>query len=171
MISFSLFCSGVDIIPVMEYMGFSEKIISPFRNSNLGNVALAYLMYKLATPARYTVTLAGTNFMVKYLRKTGKMEPKQASESLRSLAKDSRVEIKERTVKLRSEMSKRRTKVRKIVNSKVKERQSMFKDRTKIFESQFQERKKTFEQKFKSRQRLLTAKLKARLKNKTNRRP
>ena len=117
------FSRGFDIIPVMEYLGFSDKIINPFRNSSLGNVALAYLMYKLATPARYTVTLGGTNFMVKYLRKTGKMEPAKSSESLRSLAKDSRAEIKEKTGKIRTEMGKRKLKVRKILKTNIHARQ------------------------------------------------
>ena len=34
-------------------------------------------MYKLATPARYTVTLAGTNYAIKYFRKVGRVPAKQ----------------------------------------------------------------------------------------------
>ena len=72
-----VYCRGIDVIAVLEKIGFSDKIINPFRNSSLGDIALAYLMYKLATPARYTVTLAGTNFAIKYLRKVGKVPAKQ----------------------------------------------------------------------------------------------
>lgn len=68
---------GVDIIPLLQKLGLSEKIITPFRSSSLGDVALAYLMYKLATPARYTVTLAGTNYAIKFFRKAGKVPAKQ----------------------------------------------------------------------------------------------
>lgn len=68
---------GVDIVPLLEKLGCSEKIINPFRNSSLGDAALAYLMYKLATPARYTVTLAGTNYAIRYLRRVGKVPAKQ----------------------------------------------------------------------------------------------
>lgn len=124
----------------MEYLGFSETIINPFRSSNLGNVALAYLMYKLATPARYTVTLAGTNYMVKYLRRTGRMKPKEPSESLRSLAKDSRKELKEKTVQIRSEIAKSKLKVRTILHSKVdrkiRETRTEVKKRKKLLEQQ-----------------------------------
>lgn len=51
----------------MEKLNFSEKIITPFRSGGLGNVAVAYLMYKLATPARYTVTIGGTNLAIRYV--------------------------------------------------------------------------------------------------------
>lgn len=141
--------SGVDVIPLMEYLGCSEKIISPFRNSSLGNVALAYLMYKLATPARYTVTLAGTNFMVKYLRKTGRMEPKQASESFRALARDSRAELKEKTGKIRTEVMKRQTKVRKIWDTNVGSRK--LRDRKNILQAKLLEKRSAFEQNIRTR--------------------
>ena len=145
------FSRGFDIIPVMEYLGFSDKIINPFRNSSLGNVALAYLMYKLATPARYTVTLGGTNFMVKYLRKTGKMEPAKSSESLRSLAKDSRAEIKEKTGKIRTEMGKRKLKVRKILKTNIHARQIKFKVNKNLLQARLLEQRKTFEHKLKAK--------------------
>lgn len=135
--------SGVDVIPLMEYLGLSETIISPFRSSNLGNVALAYLMYKLATPARYTVTLAGTNYMVKYLRRTGKMKPKEESESLRALAKDSRAELKEKTGKIRSEMAQRKLKVRSIWDVT---RQTKFRNRKNILRAKLLEKRSAFEQ-------------------------
>lgn len=59
------FSSGFDIVPYLESWNFSEKIIAPFRSGGLGDVALAYLMYKLATPARYTVTIGGTNLAIR----------------------------------------------------------------------------------------------------------
>lgn len=110
---------GVDVIPLMEWIGLPDKVINPFRNSSLGDVALAYLMYKLATPARYTVTLTGTNFAIKYLRKVGKMQPKDKSSSLRVLAKDSRAELKVKrrkmqgtTDQIKSNLIDRRVKVK-----------------------------------------------------------
>lgn len=49
--------SGVDVIALLESMGVSQKLIDPVRDSSLGHIAVAYLLYKIATPARYTVTL------------------------------------------------------------------------------------------------------------------
>lgn len=49
--------SGVDVIAILESLGVSETLINPVRDSSLGHIAIAYLLYKIATPARYTVTL------------------------------------------------------------------------------------------------------------------
>lgn len=85
---------GIDIVPLLEKWNFSETFIKPFRAGGLGDIALAYLMYKLATPARYTVTLAGTNFAIRYLRRTGKMPPKSKEDSLRQLYREGRKQLK-----------------------------------------------------------------------------
>ena len=52
--------SGVDIVGVLENMGTSEKILNYMRNSEAGYIALSYACYKIATPARYAVTVGGT---------------------------------------------------------------------------------------------------------------
>lgn len=87
--------SGLDIIPWLEHWGFSETLIKPFRTGGLGDFAVAYLMYKLATPARYTVTLAGTNFAIRLLRSKGKMAPKPKEDSIRELYKVGRQQFKD----------------------------------------------------------------------------
>ncbi|XP_067120544.1 uncharacterized protein C18orf19 homolog A [Centruroides vittatus] len=61
--------SGFDIVPYLEAVGFSERFLEPLKNSRLGYLAVASAMYKLATPARYMVTVGGTTFAVKYLTK------------------------------------------------------------------------------------------------------
>lgn len=47
----------MDIVTVMQSWNFNEALIKPFRDSSLGHLAIAYLLYKVATPARYTITL------------------------------------------------------------------------------------------------------------------
>lgn len=49
--------SGVDITETLQMLGASEKVIEKLRNSHMGYFALAYAMFKIATPARYTVTI------------------------------------------------------------------------------------------------------------------
>lgn len=86
--------SGIDIVPYLESAGFSDRIINPFRAGGLGDYALAYLMYKLATPARYTVTIGGTNMVIRLLRRQGKMPPKSEEDSLRQLMRQGRTQLR-----------------------------------------------------------------------------
>ena len=60
--------SGVDIVGALEYVGTSEKILSYLRNSDAGYYALSYACYKIATPVRYTVTVAGTTVAITKLQ-------------------------------------------------------------------------------------------------------
>ncbi|XP_043923119.1 protein FAM210A [Protopterus annectens] len=64
---------GVNVVPFLEYVGLPDSIVNILRNSQSGNALTAYAMYKIATPARYAVTLGGTSVTVKYLRKQGYM--------------------------------------------------------------------------------------------------
>ncbi|KAK0086766.1 hypothetical protein PV325_002543 [Microctonus aethiopoides] len=49
--------NGVDVISFMEYIRIPENYINMIRNSGAGNVAVAYALYKVFTPLRYTVTV------------------------------------------------------------------------------------------------------------------
>ncbi|XP_054841421.1 protein FAM210A [Eublepharis macularius] len=64
---------GVNVVPFLEFIGLPEGIVNILKHSQSGNALTAYAMYKIATPARYTVTLGGTSITVKYLRKHGYM--------------------------------------------------------------------------------------------------
>lgn len=57
-VTYHLFtCSGVDVPALLEKLSISERLINPLRDSSAGYIALAYALYKVATPIRYTVTL------------------------------------------------------------------------------------------------------------------
>lgn len=100
--------SGVDVVPILRWMGASETIISPFLIPNVGNIAVTYLMYKLATPLRYTVTIAGTQQAVKYLRKYGYFKTPETvggkPDSLKLLVKDSKVKVKDKMEHIREDI-------------------------------------------------------------------
>ncbi|XP_076992187.1 protein FAM210A [Tamandua tetradactyla] len=64
---------GVNVVPFLELMGLPDSIVSILKNSQTGNALTAYALFKIATPARYTVTLGGTSLAVKYLRRSGHM--------------------------------------------------------------------------------------------------
>ncbi|CAL1533270.1 unnamed protein product [Lymnaea stagnalis] len=102
--------SGLDIVPYLENWNVSEKVISPFRSGGLGFVAVAYLLYKLATPARYAVTIGGTNLVIRYLRKEGKLKQIPKEDSLRSLYKEGKEDLKRKS-KVRIKRLRRKSKM------------------------------------------------------------
>ncbi|ELT89250.1 hypothetical protein CAPTEDRAFT_159376 [Capitella teleta] len=95
--SFYYACStGVDVVAILHYMNVSEVVVRPFESSGLGNFAAAYLLYKLATPARYTVTILGTRYSANLLRRRGYLAPVPPGDNLKSLMKDTRGAVKDR---------------------------------------------------------------------------
>jgi hypothetical protein len=101
---YSAAVSGVNIEPFLQFIGASEKIIHIYTMPGVGNAAVAYLFYKIATPARYTVTIGGTHLAVKYLRRWGYMDPVPESDSLRSLVKDGKIQVKAKYDKYHDKM-------------------------------------------------------------------
>jgi len=97
---------GVDIIPYLEMLGTPERMISIMKNSGAGYVAVAYAMYKVATPLRYTVTLGGTTVSINYLKKWGLIQPKPipSKEEFRLIMKEKGEEFQERTENARLRM-------------------------------------------------------------------
>lgn len=67
---------------MLQSISISEVIIEKMKNSDLGHLAVAYLCYKIATPARYAVTLGGTTLSIKYLVKQGYIKPVPTKEQL-----------------------------------------------------------------------------------------
>uniref|UniRef100_G3MLJ0 DUF1279 domain-containing protein n=1 Tax=Amblyomma maculatum TaxID=34609 RepID=G3MLJ0_AMBMU len=85
---FYLATCGVDVVPLLEFLGLPESVISPLRKSGLNYIATASAMYKLATPARYTVTLGGTSIAIRVLVKRGLIKPMPTSGKLRQMLRD-----------------------------------------------------------------------------------
>merc|ERR1719203_2218742 len=80
--------SGIDMVAVLEAVGTSEKLLNPLRNSDAGYFALAYLCFKVASPFRYTVTVGGTGYTIRYLSKQGILKAADVKESAREKASD-----------------------------------------------------------------------------------
>lgn len=49
--------TGVNIVPMLEWVHAPDWILDPLRKSDVGYYAIAYAMYKIVTPARYVVTI------------------------------------------------------------------------------------------------------------------
>ncbi|NXX82739.1 F210A protein, partial [Urocolius indicus] len=88
---------GVNVVPFLELVGLPDSIVSILKNSQSGNALTAYALYKIATPARYTVTLGGTSITVKYLRKHGYMStPPPVKEYLQDRMEETKDKITEK---------------------------------------------------------------------------
>lgn len=99
--------SGVDVIALLESMGISDKVINPLRDSSAGYIALAYALYKIATPLRYTVTLGGTTISINYLKKWGYIRPIPPREKLKEMYQEKKATvIREATEELRFQQEK-----------------------------------------------------------------
>ncbi|XP_033625499.1 protein FAM210A-like [Asterias rubens] len=62
---------GVDIGPFLLKIGVSEHHVETLNNSKASNALLAYALYKIFTPLRYTVTVGSTEMTIRYLRRKG----------------------------------------------------------------------------------------------------
>lgn len=67
--------NGVNIVKLMELLHFNEKYIDMVKNSSAGNWALTYVLYKVFTPLRYTVTIGCTTMAIRQLSKSGLVKP------------------------------------------------------------------------------------------------
>lgn len=107
--------SGVDAVPLLRWLGASDAVMSPFLVPGVGKVAVMYLMYKLASPARYAVTIAGTQLAVRFLRRHGYFKvPATVNgkpESLRSIVSEGRAKVKDRMEDLRDDVQEIKGKV------------------------------------------------------------
>lgn len=100
--------TGVDVIAALEWIGVSEKLITPVRDSSLGHIATAYLLYKIATPARYTVTLGGTTVSIKYLVQWGYIKPIPTKAELVQMYKDKKENIQDRIAEKKQDLHDRK---------------------------------------------------------------
>lgn len=62
----------------------------------MGYVAITYGLYKIATPARYAITLGGTTISIKYLKEWGYIKPMPSKERLKEIYSETRVGMKEK---------------------------------------------------------------------------
>lgn len=111
---------------MLEYYEFSETIIRPLRESRLGHLAIAYFLYKIATPARYTVTVGGTTFAIRFLSKRGIIKPMPSRDKLVQIYKDKKDEMQ----------------------LKVDQKKQDFQDKKQEFKQDFKDKKQEFKDKY-----------------------
>jgi len=104
--------SGLDVVAILDCLGTSEKILNPLRSSDVGYYALAYACYKMATPLRYTVTVAGTGYTVKVLKDKGILTASEVKEQI----KDTAVDVKDKYEDVKEKFDDQKEKVYRSVN-------------------------------------------------------
>lgn len=61
--------AGLDVLPLLEKTSLPEHYIAPLKKGNVGYVAQAAVLYKIATPFRYASTLYVTRSVIRQLKK------------------------------------------------------------------------------------------------------
>ncbi|KAM6218876.1 protein FAM210A [Rhynchocyon petersi] len=112
---------GVNVVPFLELIGLPDSIVSILKNSQSGNALTAYALFKIATPARYTVTLGGTSFTVKYLRNHGYMStPPPVKEYLQDRMEETRELITEKMEETKDRLTEKLQETKEKVSFKKK---------------------------------------------------
>ncbi|XP_015213234.1 uncharacterized protein C18orf19 homolog A [Lepisosteus oculatus] len=122
---------GVNLVPFLEFVGLPERLVSMLKDSQSGYALTAYAMYKIATPARYTVTLGGTSYSVKYLRKHGYLS---TPPPVRDYIQDKMEETRER-------LSEKMEETKERITEKMEETKDKFTETKDKFSEKLQETK------------------------------
>ncbi|KAJ8013328.1 hypothetical protein DPEC_G00052130 [Dallia pectoralis] len=113
---------GVNVVPFLELIGFPEKVVGLLKNSSGGNALTAYAMYKIATPARYTVTLGGTSLSVKYLRKHGYFStPPPVKDYLQDRMEETREKLTEKMEETKERFSEKMEETKELLSGKMED--------------------------------------------------
>ncbi|NXN30678.1 F210A protein, partial [Nycticryphes semicollaris] len=113
---------GVNVVPFLELIGLPDSIVSILKNSQSGNALTAYALYKIATPARYTVTLGGTSITVKYLRKNGYMStPPPVKEYLQDRMEETKDKITGKMEETKDKITEKMEETKDKITGKIQE--------------------------------------------------
>ncbi|KAM9024556.1 protein FAM210A isoform 1-T2 [Ara ararauna] len=113
---------GVNIVPFLELIGLPDTVVNILKNSQSGNALTAYALYKIATPARYTVTLGGTSIAVKYLRKHGYMStPPPVKEYIQDRMGETKDKITEKMEETKEKITEKMEETKEKITEKMGE--------------------------------------------------
>ncbi|XP_029600796.1 uncharacterized protein C18orf19 homolog B [Salmo trutta] len=132
---------GVNVVPFLEFIGLPEKVVGLLNHSSGGYALTAYAMYKIATPARYTVTLGGTSFSVQYLRKHGYFStPPPVKDYLQDRMEETREKLTEKMEETKELFSEKMEETKELLSGKMedtKERLSGISDKMEETKERF----------------------------------
>ncbi|KAI4893283.1 hypothetical protein NFI96_019682 [Prochilodus magdalenae] len=118
---------GVNLVPFLEFIGVPDKVVGILRDSQGGYALTAYAMYKLATPARYTVTLGGTSLSVQYLRRHGYFStPPPVKEYLQDKMEETRERLSEKMEETKERFSEKMEETKERLSGRMEETKERF---------------------------------------------
>lgn len=93
--------SGLNVGEALQALNAPEWILKPFSaaGGTVGVFATAYVLYKVAVPLRYGLTLWLTPVIVHRLRTAGRLPPLAEQDRLRNLAREGATETREKIVR------------------------------------------------------------------------
>lgn len=133
---------GVNLVPFLEFIGLPDWIVGILRDSQGGYALTAYAMYKLATPARYTVTMGGTSLSVQYLRKHGYFStPPPVKEFLQDKMEETRELLTEKMEETKERFSEKMEETKELLSERMEETKERFTETKDKFSEKLQETK------------------------------
>ncbi|KAK5862896.1 hypothetical protein PBY51_018247 [Eleginops maclovinus] len=139
---------GVNVVPFLEMIGLPEKIVGLLRGSTSGYALTAYAMYKIATPARYTVTLGGTSLSVQYLRKHGYLStPPPVKDYIQDKMEETKDKLSEKMEETKERFSERMEETKERFSEKMEETKDKFSEKLQETKDRVSERKSFFRKK------------------------
>jgi len=73
-----LVSSGINLMPILEFLGIGSSAIAD-KIATGSTFVVAFAVHKIFAPARISITLGTTPFIVRYLRSKGLLKPKTGS--------------------------------------------------------------------------------------------
>jgi len=73
-----LVSSGINLMPILEFLGIGSSAIAE-KVATGSTFVVAFAVHKIFAPARISITLGTTPFIVRYLRSKGLLKPKTGS--------------------------------------------------------------------------------------------
>lgn len=139
---------GVNVVPFLELIGLPESIVGLLRDSSSGYALTAYAMYKIATPARYTVTLGGTSLSVQYLRKHGYMStPPPVKEYIQDRMEETKERLSEKMEETKERFSEKMEETKERFSEKMEETKDKFSEKIQETKDRVSEGKTFFKKK------------------------
>ncbi|KAE8288392.1 putative protein C18orf19-like protein B [Larimichthys crocea] len=139
---------GVNVVPFLEMIGLPESLVGLLKDSSSGYALTAYAMYKIATPARYTVTLGGTSLSVQYLRKHGYLStPPPVKEYIQDKMEETKEKLSEKMEETKERFSEKMEETKERLSEKMEETKDKFSEKLQETKDRVSEGKAFFRKK------------------------
>ncbi|XP_053737212.1 uncharacterized protein C18orf19 homolog B isoform X1 [Synchiropus splendidus] len=139
---------GINVVPFLEMIGLPESLVGLLRDSSSGYALTAYAMYKIATPARYTVTLGGTSLSIQYLRKHGYLStPPPVKDYIQDKMEETKEKLTEKMEETKERFSEKMEETKERFSEKMEETKDKLSEKIQETKDRVSESKAFFRKK------------------------